>query len=571
MTAIRRAEGTGRRFDATSLMRFSRRRGIVLPLALLVGCGYLIVVPLIRLQQVALEDGASGYRRAADVDGLGSIIATTVALALGSVAIAMVLGVSLAWASTRLHPGMRWLASVPLLPIIMPAIASVTGWVFLFAPRTGYLNTALRRLPFFNGDTGPVDIYTVPWIVVVTGLGLTSFVYVFVRSGLANIGSEIEEAGRISGLGPIGVFVRITLPLLRPVLVYGGGVALLVGLGQFTGPLLLGTRDNVRVLTTVMYSYTSEPPVDYGIAAAIGSPLLLFGIIVVIAQRLALGNGQRFVTHGGKAFSSSARPSRFASVFIVGFGLVGIVLPLAAVVVVSLSRFYSRDIDVAAFTLDNFRQLFRDPMLYNSIRTSVIASLAGVLCALPLGYLITSVLHARRHPRLCAVLELVVNLPLGVPAVVFGAGFLFLYTREPLMLYGTRWVIVLVYITIMIPYSVRMLLGARLALGDQYSAAARVSGAGPITTAVRVILPLMRPAIAGAAALMFVMLTHEFAASLLVRSTRTQVMGTQLVTMWATGSYPAVAAMAVTMCAVTAVGVVVAMAFSRGTTSIERL
>ena len=51
---------------------------------------------------------------------------------------------------------------------------------------------------------------------------------------------------------------------------------------------------------------------------------------------------------------------------------------------------------------------------------------------------------------------------------------------------------------------------------------------------------------------MFVLLTHEFAASLLVRAPTTQVMGTVLFDYWTNGSYPLVAAIALVMTVVTA-------------------
>ena len=122
------------------------------------------------------------------------------------------------------------------MPIVVPAVANVTGWVFMLSPRPGYLNALLRKLPWWNDlDAGPVDIYTLPWIVILTGFGLTAFVYLFVSAGLRNINGELIEAALVSGSSSTAVFFRITLPLLRPVLVYGGGVALLLGLGQFTG------------------------------------------------------------------------------------------------------------------------------------------------------------------------------------------------------------------------------------------------------------------------------------------------------------------------------------------------
>jgi iron(III) transport system permease protein len=58
---------------------------------------------------------------------------------------------------------------------------------------------------------------------------------------------------------------------------------------------------------------------------------------------------------------------------------------------------------------------------------------------------------------------------------------------------------------------------------------------------------------------MFVLLTHEFTASVLIRTPRNQVMGTVLFDYWGNGGYPVVAAIALIMTGVTAVGVVMAM------------
>jgi iron(III) transport system permease protein len=67
---------------------------------------------------------------------------------------------------------------------------------------------------------------------------------------------------------------------------------------------------------------------------------------------------------------------------------------------------------------------------------------------------------------------------------------------------------------------------------------------------------------AGAAALMFVLLTHEFSASLLVRSPTTQVMGTVLYDEWVSGQYTTVAAVAIVMTAITTAGLLVAVLFA---------
>jgi iron(III) transport system permease protein len=541
-------------------------------LGFLVGVGYLVVLPLVRLQMLAFEDGAQGYRTAFTKPNLAETLRTTVALALGSLLIALVLGTLLGWAATRLPPRLRILRVFPIMPIVVPAVAAVVGWSFLFSPRPGYLNVLLRYLPWWSDlSEGPVDVYTVPWIVIITGFGLTSFVYLFVSAGFGNINSELIEAAQVSGSSPLGVFFRVTLPLLRPVLVYGGGVALLLGLGQFTGPLLLGRNQGITVLTTQMYFSVSQSPVDYGAAAALGSPLLLFGIAVVILQKVILGDQTRFVTHGGKSFRTDGRPSWLAAAGILAYSLMATILPLGALAIVSLSRFWSADIDVAHFNLDNYRTVFEHSGITEAIRTSLTVSLAAVLIALPIGFIAASMLlRGRRFKIARQLIDFIVAMPLGIPAVIFGVGFLLAYTQEPFILYGTKWVIVLVYVTLMLPFTTRMQLAGMVALGDAYVEASRVSGAGSLRTNAKIVLPLLRPTIGGAAALMFVLLTHEFAASLLVRSPTTQVMGTILFDFWTNGSYPTVAAIAIVMTLVTTIGVVIAILVA-GTDVFEKL
>lgn len=522
---------------------------------------YLVVVPLFRLQSLAFEDGARGYDAQYGRTDTGEVIWTTVQLAAVSLTIAMVLGTVLAFATSRLPARFGFLRVVPLLPIVMPAVANVTGWAFLLSPGPGYLNAAMRNLPWWNHlESGPVDIYTPTWIMILTGFGLTSFVYLFVSAGMANISAEHLEAAQTSGSSTVGVFFRVVLPLLRPSLVYGGGVALLLGLGQFTGPLLLGSNTGVKVLTTEMYRRVSESPADFAAAAAAGSPLVILGLVVVLGQRLLLGNQSRFVTHGGKAFRAAPTRSPWAVAAVVLYGLVALVLPLLGLIAVSLTPYWSESITLDLLTLDNFRTLFATRDIVDSVVTSLVASSVAVIFCVPIGFVAANLLvRGRRHVVLRAVADLITALPLGIPAVIFGVGFLLTYTQPPFVLYGTRTVIILVYIVLMIPFATRLQMTALLSLGETYAEASATSGAGPWVTNTRIILPLMRPAVLSAVALMFILLTHEFAASLLVRAPTTQVMGTRLFDLWTNGSYPVVAAMALLMTAVTGVGVVLAM------------
>jgi iron(III) transport system permease protein len=551
-----------RRGDPVFAEKGRRLVSVTAVVALVGGLAYLVVVPLFRLQFVAFENGALGYKNAYAVNDVGKILMTTVILGVGSLVTAMVLGTLLAWAAFHLPPHYRMLQLLPVLPLVIPSVASVVGWTFLFSPRPGYLNAVLRKLPWWSHlESGPVDIYTAPWIIIITGFLLTSFVYLFVNAGLQNINREHLDAAQISGSSSAGVFFRVVLPLLRPALIYGAGIVLLLGLGQFTAPLLLGTNLDIKVITTEMYTYVSEAPLDFGAAAAFGSPLVILGLAVVIVQKIGLGNQARFVTHGGRSFKPSDRSSKLAVLAILLYSMVSMVLPITALVLVSLSRFWSSSINPGQFTLDNVINVLSQPDTTNAILNSVVASAVAVAIVLPVGFIAaTLLLRGRRFRMLRTVLDFVVALPLGIPAVIFGAGFLLTYSYPPLILYGSRWVIVVVYVTLMLPFGTRMLLSSMISLGDSYLEASRVSGANALTTNVKIVLPLLRTSAGGAAALMFILLTHEFSASLLVRNPTTQVMGTILFDYWGNGSYPTVAAIALVMTAVTGIGVAIAMA-----------
>lgn len=543
-------------------------------LAFVAALGYLTLVPLIRLQYLALQHHAQPYVDAYTRTGWWQTVRWTIELGLGSLAIALVVGTGLAWAAHSLPPRLGLLRVVPILPIVVPAVASVLGWAFLLSPHPGYLNQLLRLLPWWHGRfEGPFDIYTVPWIVIITGLALSSFIYLFVNSGFENINGELIEAAQIGGSSRAGVFFRVILPLLRPSLVYGAGVALLLGLGQFTAPLLLGRSSNISVLTTDMFFATQQIPPQYGLAAAIGSPLLLFGLVVILFNRILIGDNARFVTHGGKGgFRQSAPGSKSAAVVIVLYGLVSTVLPILSLLFVSLSRFWTGDVRLNRLTLGTWRTVTTSSGVVPAIWNSVWLSLLAVAITLPIGYVSASVLRNRREHRVIAsVLDFIVAMPLSIPAVIFGVGFLMTYTAQPLVLYGTRWVLVLVYVTLMIPFSTRMQLGAMSALGDSYVEASRASGAGVLRTNLQIVVPLLRPAFGGAAALMFVLLTHEFAASLLVRAPTINVMGTILYDYYENGIYPLVACISLIMVGVTTAGVIAAIALGGGSDAFKRL
>nr|WP_246301130.1 ABC transporter permease subunit [Microbacterium immunditiarum] len=527
----------------------------------------LVVFPLVQIQVLALADGGRAYEEALATPGIWDTLLTTALLGVGSLVISVVVGTALAWFAQRLPRRSSWLAVVPILPVVLPAVAVVVGWAFLLSPTVGYVNIVLRALPFVDVEippigmpSGPLNIYTVPGIVFVTGLQMVPLIFLFVQSSLRQLNFETIESASVAGASPVRAFFSVVLPSLRPALVYATAFALLLGLGQLTAPQFLGVRDGIRVLATEVYRFGGQDPTDFPVAAAVASPLLIAGVVFIIAQRLLLRKDFRFVSVGLKGAARPIKPSRLAAPMIATYGIVTLVLPFGAIIFVSLQPYWTGLVDFTTLTFDHYAKAFETSAIMDAMWTSIWTSLAAMAVALPLGYLVAELLYRRRGSGVVrAIVDVLVQIPLGIPAVVFGVSFLYAYLGNPFMLYGNPILIVLVYIVLVLPFSVRMQLTARLSLGSAFEDAARAAGAGPIRAHLTVLVPMMRGALAGASVLMFVILTHEFAASLFVRSTTTQVLGTLLYQQWVYATYPMVAVMSIIMSAVTAVGLIIAV------------
>ena len=86
--------------------------------------------------------------------------------------------------------------------------------------------------------------------------------------------------------------------------------------------------------------------------------------------------------------------------------------------------------------------------------------------------------------------------PLGIPAALFGFGILFAYTVEPFSLFNSELVIVIAYVTIMLPFATRSIAATLVTIGPEYSEAYRVAGAGSLRTLGMITLPLARRGLA---------------------------------------------------------------------------
>jgi iron(III) transport system permease protein len=134
----------------------------------------------------------------------------------------------------------------------------------------------------------------------------------------------------------------------------------------------------------------------------------------------------------------------------------------------------------------------------------------------------------------------------AIPSVVLGAAVLFVYLYLPIPIYGTPWIITVALITRFLPRTSRMVQTALLQLDDGLIESARTTGAAPWRVTTRILVPLLRPALARAWLWVFAMALGELPIALLLTSASNR---TLVVLLWdqfsSRADYPAACAVAV--------------------------
>lgn len=151
------------------------------------------------------------------------------------------------------------------------------------------------------------------------------------------------------------------------------------------------------------------------------------------------------------------------------------------------------------------------------------------------------------------ILDFVFVGPLAVPRAMLGLAVLYVFLRPPFNLYGTLALFVVGYIFIVLPFSLRSQHASLVGVHSSLFEAAKVCGASQLRTILDVALPLTKRGMAASLAVMLVLLSHDFAVSVMLRSPGNHVMGTAIYEFWEGGVYPQVAVMALVMSGVTGI------------------
>ena len=467
--------------------------------------------------------------------GLQTAFYNTALLVAGTVPIAFLFALPLAWITARTDtPLRRVIELAALLPFITPPLIGAVAWSLLGAPRTGLLNVAARQL----GATDPVvNIYGMGGLIFVSGLYLSPYIFIAAKSALERMDATLEDASFIAG-GSIARTIRhVLLPLSLPALASSGIIVLTRAMEEFAIPGVLGAPAGIYTITTyIFYRAISYMPPRYGVAAVLAIILMLLTAVALWAQARILGGGRRFTTVAGRGHRprrlrlGAWRCATLAYALLYLFLAVG--LPYLVLIYGAFIKTWGLLPTLDNLTLGNVVKTF-DPALtvVNGLRNSVVLALFGATAAciltMLIGYLIVKTRGVAR-----GALDLLSSIPLAMPGPVMAVALLWAYLNPPFMLYGTLWILGVAYVTCYLPYGVRMITASFWQISPEFERAAAVCGAGRVASFRDILFPLVLPGILAGWMLMFVSMVRELAASVFLFVPGTETASVALLSMW---------------------------------------
>jgi lactose/L-arabinose transport system permease protein len=156
------------------------------------------------------------------------------------------------------------------LPVMVDLVTYSVIFSLIFSERYGLVNQALTAI-----GLGPVEwrsdaFWARVLIIVAITWRWTGYNSVIILSGLQNVPKELHDAASVDGAGRLTRFFRITVPLLRPVILFCAVLSTIGTLQLFTEPYILTSGGpNNATLTGFYYLYeTAFGSFDFGLAAA---------------------------------------------------------------------------------------------------------------------------------------------------------------------------------------------------------------------------------------------------------------------------------------------------------------
>ena len=171
------------------------------------------------------------------------------------------------------------------------------GWVTMYGP-SGFITLAVKS--WFG--VVPWNLDSLTGMGIVAGLSQAPLAFLMCVGAVTKADAQLEDAAR-SGAGPFRALWSVTVPMMRPAIIYSAVLNFVIGIEMLAIPLLFGGPSGIPTVTTFLYDRGINAAVrpEYGIVGAAAVMLLVVVAFLVWLQGYLMKGSGRFVTVRGKA------------------------------------------------------------------------------------------------------------------------------------------------------------------------------------------------------------------------------------------------------------------------------
>jgi multiple sugar transport system permease protein len=280
--------------------------GYLFILPSLIGFAIFFAYPAVRAVYISFLDwnlltdakyvGLENYRTLFDDKRFWDSLRVTVLYVLWNIPLQTVLAIFMAVMLERFSTTVSsFMRGIMILPWLMPNVVVALLWLWILDPSIGLMNELLKvvgigRQPFMGSPDQAIQ--SIAGINIWRHVGYTS---ILVFAGLKTIPKSLYEAAAIDGADDLTQFRAITLPLLRPVLVFVL-VTSVIGSFQVFDTVAVTTQGgpagSTRVIIYYIYQQVFERRIKMGMATAASVVLFSILITVTIIQMRLLRSGE---------------------------------------------------------------------------------------------------------------------------------------------------------------------------------------------------------------------------------------------------------------------------------------
>ena len=469
----------------------------------------LALLPLGFVIFIAIQSGWDSILQLVFRPRVAELLLNTLMLVLITLPLCTVLSLAVAWLTERSNlPGRRLWSLLATAPIAVPAFVHSYAWVSL--------------VPSMHGLSGAV---------LVSVLAYFPFLYLPIAATLRRLDPAIEDVGQSLGLKPLAVFLRIVLPQLR--LAICGG-SLLIGLHLLAEYGLFAMIRFDTFTTAIFDQFQSS--FNGPAANMLAGVLALLCLLLLTLESAARGN-VRYARVG----SGSARQPQLWQLSRTATALC-LLLPMS----LSLLALGVPLITLARWLIAGGSEAWQQDGLLDAVQqTLMLASVGSVLitaAAFPIAWL--SIRAPSRFNRLMESCNYITS---SLPGIVVALALVTITIKVARPIYQTVITVLLAYLLMFLP---RALVSLRAGIAQapvELENIARSLGRTPTQALWLITLRLAAPGAAAGAALVFLAITNELTATLLLSPSGTRTLATGFWAMTSEIDYAAAAPYALIM------------------------